>query len=37
MRIHTSCVEIDGERDQAKHGNNRDAPLPSAVIAALDI
>lgn len=34
--IHTSYVEIDGERDQAKHGSNRDVPLPTAVIEALE-
>jgi integrase len=34
--IHTSFVEIDGERDQAKHGSNRDVPLPAAVIEALE-
>jgi len=36
IHIHTSYVEIDGERDQAKHGSNRDAPLPSAVSEALE-
>jgi len=36
LRIHTSYVEIDGERDQAKHGSNRDVPLPSAVSEALE-
>ena len=34
--IHTSYVEIDGERDQAKHGSNRDVPLPATVIEALE-
>lgn len=33
--IHTSFVEVDGERDQAKHGSNRDVPLPAAAIEAL--
>ena len=28
VHIHTSYVEIDGERDQAKHGSNRDCPSP---------
>ena len=36
VHIHTSYVEIDGERDQAKHGSNRDVPLPSAVSEALE-
>jgi len=36
LHIHTSYVEIDGERDQAKHGSNRDVPLPSAVSKALE-
>jgi integrase len=36
VHIHTSYVEIDGERDQAKHGSNRDVPLPSAVLEALE-
>ncbi len=36
VHIHTSYVEIDGERDQAKHGSNRDVPLPSVVCEALD-
>lgn len=35
LHIHTSYVEIDGERDQAKHGSNRDVPLPSVVCEAL--
>ena len=36
VHIHTSYVEIDGERDQAKQGSNRDVPLPSAVMEALE-
>jgi len=36
VHIHTSYVEIDGERDQAKHGRNRDVPLPSVVCEALE-
>ncbi len=36
VHIHTSYVEIDGERDQAKHGSNRDVPLPSTVREALE-
>ncbi len=36
LRIHASYVDVDGERDQAKHGSNRDVPLPSAVSEALE-
>lgn len=36
LHIHTSYVEIDGERDRAKHGSNRDVPLPSVVSEALE-
>ena len=36
VHIHTSYVEIDGERDQARHGSNRDVPLPSVVSEALE-
>ncbi len=35
LHIHTSYVEVDGERDQAKHGSSRDVPVPSAVSEAL--
>lgn len=33
--IHTSFVEVDGEREQAKHGSNRVVPVPDTVIEAL--
>ena len=35
VRIQRSYVLIDGERPQAKHGSNRDVPLPSPAAAAL--
>lgn len=36
VRIQRSYVLIDGERPQAKHGSNRDVPLPSPAADALE-
>lgn len=36
IHVHTSYVEMDNERDQAKHGSNRDALLSSPIIRALE-
>ena len=35
LHVRRSYVPVDGERDQAKHGGNRDVPLPSPVVETL--
>ncbi len=36
IKVHRSYVPLDGERDRAKHGSDRDVPLPAPVAEALD-